>query len=189
MSAKILSLFAVIILGAAMFVFFNQPVSYSILQPEKLSLTLLLDKQIFCPSEYIHGVAVLKNIGRRDTLVDGRWYFMPHQVPPILSSGYLRLWDPSGVEFYLGDKIDRDLVSEDDFVLLGPGEILEKTVEIEMMYYRELFSSSGKYLLAVYYQNELDITKKYKGVDVHAWTGEIGAASEFQISSGACGTP
>ena len=156
-------------------------------------LLVHLDKEYYCINEDILVQVSLTNSGKTGVFIDGHWALLPILMPPRMSSGALLISDSSGQAITVSIRIDRIPVQEEDFVILVPGQTINKTVVLHNKlhgdpdnYYRYAFISMEKYTVTAIYQNELAFSKMIEGKEITAWTGKVSGYDVFQIKSKDC---
>jgi hypothetical protein len=158
-----------------------------------INILVYFDKEYYCINEDILAQISLTNSGNTDVFVDGHWALLPILMPPRMSSGALLISDSSGRAITVSIRIDRIPVKEEDFVILEPGQTINKIVVLHDKfhgdpnnYFRYAFMSMEKYTVTAIYQNELAFSKIIDGKEIMSWTGKVSGNGTFQIESNDC---
>jgi hypothetical protein len=153
--------------------------SISSTNKQPLEFTLVFHQDTFQSFKDVSATLTLKNVGKKDLLVSERMACIPRKFPPGITDCVLVVTDKSGEQIRSTGHIDMAVTSEDFFVVLAPGEILERRVSFQSLGLRDpYFKENELYTVVAIYQNSLDATQTVDGKEVKAWIGEVQSNSD-----------
>ena len=150
------------ILGILTVCLFAGSVAYAGSSEEELSLILAADRASYEAGETIWCTLVLRNETDSTLTVNERLLLnydetFPHEI-------LFHIHDPEGNQLELVPLVKAGPLSEGDFRMLAPGDLVLKTVELSRYF---AFSREGQYLIRAVYENYVQPEA------VRAWTGRV----------------
>jgi len=136
-----------------------------------LELVLSFDKRVYQRGEQVVASIVLRNIGGESLLINSYMAVnLPVMPSPVRGMAFVIL-DPSRDKYVPDIYIDSRPPKIEDFVVLAPGEMIER--KFYPVSYGYDFSKLGMYTVIANYQNLIDPSALEPNDKRMAWKGEI----------------
>jgi len=130
-----------------------------------LTIALRMDKTNYKPGEPIRALMTLKNAGSKDIVVKQRVAVNLPGMPGEVRDIVFMIKGPLG-DVHPSFRVTVRHLLPEDFVVLSPGETIEKSFDIQKIYD---LTDIGPYSVSVVYQNAQDPGPFHR----RAWKGEI----------------
>jgi hypothetical protein len=151
-------------------------------QKTPLDLKLELRENEVHSVDEIRGSISLTNRSASAWLVHSRLHISARQGPPAFSELLVLVYDSAG------NLIDRsnikaqfELPSEKTINLLNPGKKSTTFFNLSTWFFPDELHAGETYTIEFIYQNEIDVTKTFDGIEVPSWVGTIRSNKETFI--------
>ena len=148
--------------------------NFSSFQKAPLDLKLELRENEVHSVNEIRGSISLTNQSDSALLVHSRLHISPQQAPATVSELLLLVYDSSGNLIDRGNiKIDFEYPSEKTLNMLRPGKKSTTFFSLSLWFLPSELRIGETYTIKAIYQNEINLTKTFDGIDVPSWVGKI----------------
>ncbi len=117
-----------------------------------LEFSIIFDKEEYTTKDQIKIDFKLENKGKKDVVVNTRFFLNGKESPREKGEVYLEVISPSGKELPLKHTRETGLPRTDDFVVLKPGEERSTKRPFNITYFYD-FKTPGTYKITAVYQN------------------------------------
>lgn len=139
-----------------------------------LEVAIVFQQETFQSFEDVSATVSINNAGKEDLLVNKQLLCIAKEFPPEVSVCKLLITDSSGNPIWLSGKIDFAFPRDEFFVVLPPGQTIEKRISLQSVGFRSHdFQEDEIYTVMVIYQNLRDVTQMVNDKKVRAWKGEV----------------